>query len=377
MEIIVLGAGLVGGPLAIDLAQDSRFEVSAVDMNLSSLERLKKHSIALIQTDLFHLQTICGLVEDYDLVVNAVPGSMGYSILKTLIQCKKNVVDISFFPEDPFLLHDLAKKNDVTAIVDCGVSPGISNLLIGHVDTLLDKTENILLYVGGLPKERVLPWEYKAGFSPADVIEEYVRPARMVENYKVVSKPALSEPEYIDFEEVGMLEAFNSDGIRTLIRTVNARNMKEKTLRYPGHIDKLALLRDSGFFDLGEMDLNGARVTPRDVTARILFPQWEMGDGDEDFTVMRLIISGTREGREVQYTYDLLDRYDEGTGTHSMARTTGFAATAAVRLLERGLYDRKGVSPPEFIGKHRECVDFMMADMKKRNITYQLTIEEK
>ncbi len=190
-------------------------------------------------------------------MLSAVPGFMGFQTLKTIITAGKNVVDIAFFSENPFDLDALARKKGVTAIVDCGVAPGMSSVLIGHVDQLLDSTENILIYVGGLPEVRQWPYDYKAVFSPIDVIEEYTRPARYVENGHLVVREALSDAELMDFPGIGTLEVFNSDGLRTLADTIDAPNMKEKTLRYQGHIEKMAVLRATGLFSEEPIEING------------------------------------------------------------------------------------------------------------------------
>jgi saccharopine dehydrogenase-like NADP-dependent oxidoreductase len=377
VKIIVLGAGLVGAPMAIDLAKDKNFNVTLADINEETLNKVdKKYGISTIQKDLSHSDTVKEIVKDFDIVLNAVPGFMGHNTLKTIIESGKDVVDIAFFPEDPFTLHELAKKNNVTAIMDCGVAPGMSNVLIGYVDHLLDKTETALIYVGGLPEIRQWPYEYKAVFSPIDVIEEYTRPARYVENGKLVIRPALSDAEYLDFQNVGTLEAFNSDGLRTLAETIDAPNMKEKTLRYPGHIDKMAVLRETGFFGKEEIDIKGVKISPLEFTSKLLFPKWELKEDEVDVTVMRVIIEGMKNGENLRYIYDLFDRLDEETNTHSMARTTGYTATMAVRMIAQGLYSQKGISPPKYIGKKTDCVKFMLDGLKQRGIIYQESIEK-
>lgn len=377
MKIIVLGAGLVGGPMVIDLAKEENFQVSAVDVDKEALDRLEKQCpVSTIREDLSDPERVKTLVKDYDMVVNAVPGFMGFKTLQAIIEAGKDVVDIAFFPEDPFLLDELAQENGVTAIVDCGVAPGMSSVLIGHVDQLLDKIDTALIYVGGLPEVREWPYEYKAVFSPFDVIEEYVRPARYVENGVLVTRPALSDPELLDFPGIGTLEAFNSDGLRTLAKTIDAPNLKEKTLRYPGHIEKMAVLRETGFFSQEEIAVNGSKIRPLDLTAKLLFPKWKLKEGEVDITVLQVIIAGKKEGKDVRYIYDLFDKYDPATKTTSMARTTGYTATVAVRMLAKGLFDRKGICPPEYIGKHKECVDFMLAGLEKRGITYHRTVRE-
>ncbi len=376
MKIIVLGAGLVGKPMAIDLAKDQNLQISIADINETALKEIaKEYPITTIQKDLSKTGNIKSVIENYDLVINALPGFIGYQTLETIIKADKNVVDIAFFPEDPFLLDDLAKKHNVIALVDCGVCPGMSSTLAGYVDHLLDETKSILTLVGGLPEQRVWPYEYKAVFSPIDVIEEYTRPARYVENGKLVVKPALSDSEYIDFNGVGTLEAFNSDGLRTMLTTIDAPNMKEKTLRYPGHIEKMIMLRETGFFSEEEIEVNGTRIRPIDLTSKLLFPKWKLERGEHDLTVMSIIVEGKKDNKNLRYTYDLFDRYDETTRVHSMAKTTGYTATVAARMIIAGLYTKTGISAPEFIGKQPECVEFLLNGLKERGVVYNKKVE--
>ena len=377
MKVIVLGAGLVGGPMAVDLAKDSELKVSVADLSSVALNKIdKRHPIETIQKDLSQPDEVKVLVDGFDVVVNAVPGFMGYQTVKSIIEAGKDVIDIAFFPEDPFQLDELAKEKGVTVVVDCGVAPGMSNILIGHVDSILDKTENVLIYVGGLPEKRQWPYEYKAPFSPIDVIEEYTRPARYVENGQLVVRPALSEPELLDFPEVGTLEVFNTDGLRSLAKTMSAPNMKEKTLRYPGHIEKMRILRETGFFSQDEIDIKGTMMRPIDLTTKLLFPKWEYLKGEADITVMQVMVEGFKAGKKLRYTYDLIDRYDTATETLSMARTTGYTATMAVRLLAKGMYSAKGLSVPEYLGQKPECVEFILNGLRERGVVYEEKIEE-
>ena len=182
--------------------------------------------------------------------------------------------------------------------------------------------------------------------------------------------PALSEPELLDFPGVGTLEAFNTDGLRTLLHTVAAPFKKEKTLRYPGHIEKMRMLREAGFFGTTPLKVGEAMVAPMDLTTRLLFPLWKFEEGEEDFTIMRVIVEGMKDGRSERHVVDLLDRYDRATGTTSMARTTGFTCTAAVRMVAAGLYRRKGISPPEFVGREPGCWPFIRADLARHGVVY-------
>ena len=377
MNIIVLGGGLVGGPMATDLAGDTDMNVTVADISGTILNRFKKQpDIETIEQDLSDKSGLTELISKFDMVLNAVPGFMGYETLKTIIEAGKNVVDIAFFPEDALGLDALAKKKGVTAVVDCGVAPGMSNMLTGYGDSLLDTTESAVIYVGGLPELRIQPWEYKAVFSPVDVIEEYIRPAVYVEDGKVIEKPALSDPELIDFPGVGTLEVFNTDGLRSLIKTLDIPNMKEKTMRYPGHIDKIRFLRENGFFNETPVLINGTEIRPLDLTAKLLFPQWELKTGDRDITIMQVKVAGQKDGAPTAYTWDLFDTYDPETRVHSMARATGYTATAVLRLLKDGLFDQKGIIPPELIGRDNTCVTYILDTLKERNIEFKAIVEQ-
>lgn len=372
MKILVLGAGLVGGPMAADLAREPSFEVTVADRRPDALDALRKaHRVSVLERDLSDPGAVFAIAEAHDLVLSAVPGFLGYRTLEAILDAKKNVVDIAFFPEDALKLDALAKQKGVTALVDLGVAPGMSNVLAMHAHRSLDRTESILTYVGGLPRVRRWPYEYAAVFSPIDVIEEYTRPARYVEHGQLVTRPALSDPELLDFPGVGTLEAFNTDGLRTMAQTMSVPNMKEKTLRYPGHIEKMAVLRETGFFRAEPVVVNGQSVRPIDVTAALLFPMWKLPPGEPDVTVMRVIVEGEKAGVRTRITWDLLDERDAATGVHSMARTTGYTATAAIRMLARGLFTAKGVIPPELVGEHPACVTHLLDELRERHVVYR------
>ncbi len=269
-KIVIFGAGLVGNAIAIDLHKNH--EVTAVDMNPTPLKKLEKsHKINTITADLSKSEVIKDIVKNFDLVIGSVPGFMGYSTLKSVIEAGKNIVDISFFPENALELNDLANKHGVTAVTDCGVAPGMASIILGYHNERM-KINSYKCYVGGLPLRREWPYEYKAVFSPIDVIEEYIRPARYVENDHIIIKEALSEPELINFDKVGTLEAFNTDGLRSLIDTMKIPNMIEKTLRYPGCIEYLRVLRESGFFSYDEIEVKGMKLRPIDALRNYYFP---------------------------------------------------------------------------------------------------------
>lgn len=376
MKVIILGAGLIGAPMAIDLAQENEFDVTVADIDRSSLEKFSSKNISILEIDLSVPQNVHEIVKDFDYVINAVPGSLGFETLRSIIEAEKDVVDIAFYENDPFELDELAKEKKVTAIVDCGISPGLHNILIGNIAQKLDSMEDIIIYVGGLPQIKEPPFEYKAVFSPSDVIEEYIRPARIKVNNQIVIKPPLSELELIEFPKVGKLEAFNSDGLRTLLKTINVPNMKEKTLRFPGHVEKVGLLSHIGLFEKNAINLNGSYVKPIELAEKLLRDEWKLEEGDKDLTLLKVIIKGQKDSKRFEYKYDLLDYYDGETNTISMARTTGYTATCTLRMLTQGLYKEIGISPPEFIGKHAECTKFILSELEKRNVKVNETMLE-
>ncbi len=369
MQVTVLGTGLVGGAIAMDLASEPGWSVKAVDRSQYSLDKFGSHEgVQVACEDVSNEEVLRDVIKDADLVVNAVPGDMGFETMRRIIDAGKNVVDISFFSEDAFELDHLAKQRGVTAVVDCGVAPGLCNVIVGHLHQHMDKVDSYLCLVGGLPVVRSWPYEYKAVFSPLDVMAEFIRPARFVEHGELVVRPALSDVELIDFKGVGTLEAFNTDGLRSLAQTMDIPFMKEKTMRYPGHANLARMLRDSGFFDTDCIDVDGTQVRPIDVTSRLLIEQWHLAEDEADLTVMQVIIEGQQDGRRERHDFYLLDHFDTKTSTTSMARTTGYTCAIAARQVLTGLFNRKGICPPEYLGATEGCYEHMLAELERRDI---------
>lgn len=354
-KIVILGCGAVGRHMAIDLCKDPSFEVISVDVNRKVLEQLaSEYPIQIRLEDLSSAEGVTRAVEDADIVIGSVPYSIGYAVLESVIRAGKNIVDISYFPEDPFGLDELAKTKGVTAVVDCGVVPGLGNIILGDHSRKM-KLTRYECYVGGVPKSKNAPLGYKSPFPVLEVLEEYAESGSMLEDGKLVVRPMLAETMTIDLDKVGTMACLNSDGLRTLIRTMDIPDMFEKTLRYPKHVDLMRMLRDTGFLNTTPIQVKGVSVRPIDVTASLLTTPWKYEPGEADITVMRLIISGEEEGKPVTYTYDMYDEYDPVTGTLSMARTTGYTCTAVTRLVLDGGYSQKGISPPEFVGRVDGC----------------------
>lgn len=375
MRIVVLGAGRVGQAIVRDLAMQPGFEVTAVDRDVAALERARRAGARSLEVDLSDLGRVAALARDHDLVVGAGPALLGRRTLASVIDAGRNIVDISFFAEDPFDLDASARQRGVVAVVDAGVAPGLASIVYGRLDAGPGTVSRYACYVGGLPATPSGTFRYKAPFAPADVIELYTRPARHREGGVLRTEPALSRRHSLEFPGVGTLEAVLTDGLRTLLRETHVPEMREMTLRYPGHVEQMLLLREMGLFDTEPLDVDGVTVRPRSVTERLLFPLWEFAPGEPDVTVMRVEIDVGGGAGTTRHVFDLLDRYDAASGTSSMARTTGYTCTAIVGLLAMGRYSRPGVSAPEDVGREPGCCDAVLRYLEERGVLLRETAQ--
>ena len=369
-NIYVLGAGMVGSAMAIDLAKKHHVTISDISSDVLSRVVEKEPSLKTEILDVTDTKDLASKIKDADLVLSAVPGFLGFETLKNIILQRKNTIDISFFTENALELNQLALENNVTAIVDCGVAPGMDNVILGYYNQTHD-LDFFECLVGGLPKVKKWPFCYKAPFSPVDVIEEYTRPARYIENGELIVRPPLTDCEFVEFDKVGTLESFNSDGLRSIIHTMpHIKNMKEKTLRYPGHVEYIRVLKESGFFHDEPIFENGQSAL--DVTSKILFKEWKLNENEEELTVMRVTIEGVNKATKHRenISFDLYDEFDHETKISSMARTTGYTATAAVNMYLDGLVSKKGILPPELVGSDKLCYDYFFSYLEERGVKY-------
>ena len=362
---------MVGSIIAADLASEERFLVTLADRSPEALARVRARceKVHTLEADLSDPARITELASQADLVCGALASHLGFAALGAVIEAGKPYCDISFMPEDALELSARAEAAGVTAIVDCGVAPGMSNLLAAWGASKLDECTHIEILVGGLPVVRSQPWEYKAGFAPADVIEEYTRPARFVVNGAPVVREALSEIEHVEFEGLGTLEAFNTDGLRSLMDTLEVPNMIEKTMRYPGHAERMRTLREAGFFSQEAVEVNGQSVTPLSLTSKLLFRDWAYAPGEEDMTVMRIRARGTKAGNPTEYRWDLADRYSKEQQATSMSRTTALPCAIAARWLLDGEFAKPGVHAPEVLATGG-LPERMLQELEKRGVSY-------
>lgn len=377
MKVVQIGAGLVGQLIATDLSQD--FEVTVIDRNEQALDELRKKlpGIKTAVASATDPEELAPVVADADIVTAGVPGKYGYEMMKSVISLGKDLVDISFMAEDFEDLDGMAKEKGVTVIPDMGVAPGMSNFLMGRGCTLLDETEHAYIYVGGIPANPQPPFNYTATWSPRDCIEEFTRPVTIIKDGQKVVLEATEGLHLREFPILGTLEVFYTDGLRSLVKNLKARNMGEMTMRWPGHVEQMRLLRTMGMFDEEPRMLGGQEVIPMDVTADLLFPLWKMEPekGDRDLTIMKVEVKGTKGRDEVTCTWDLLDYFDELTWNTSMSRCTGLSCAIFARALLKGLIDEKGVLPAEKLAGDHELYGFVMQEQKRRRINYVETVK--
>ncbi len=354
---------MVGRLIAVELSK--KYQVYAIDNNTNNLSKLDKYNNRIITKEMdIRNEPFLNSLEDAEIIINCVPGFMGFETSKKILE-KKTCVDISFMPEDCNKLNKIAKKAETALYPDAGVAPGLSNIIVGNLTTK-QKIDEIKIMVGGLPIEKNPPWNYKAPFSPIDVIEEYTRPARIKRNGIIETVRPLTGLINFEFENVGKLEAFLTDGLRTLLTTELTKNtstLLEYTIRYPGHSKKISDLIENGKFDDTVKTINGKLTSQREITSKELFKEWKLAENDKEFTLL-VITAKTREGDEISCIV-----YDEWRGGwSSMSRTTGLTACAITNLIIDKKLKKVGVITPEDLGTNQDYFDYIINYLKERKI---------
>jgi len=373
MRVLVVGCGRMGSAAAEDLSNSlSPAEIVVADRNPMAakdvVRRIGKGNLSWMQLDATKKEMLVDALKNFDLALGFLPPKLGFHLMEACIQAGKSLVDVSYMPENPLTLHEKAMEANVIIVPSCGLAPGISNLLVGHAVVNLDKAEKVHILVGGLPEKPVPPLGYVITWSPESLIEEYTSKARIVQNGRITEVEALTGLEMVEFPKIGVLEAFYTDGLKTLLYTVrNVDEMWEKTLRYPGHAEKIRLLKDLGFFGIEEITVNGVKLQPRHFTARLLEKQLSKPDV-RDVVALKVEVSGYKKGRKMGYIYTLVDFYDEKSGATAMARTTAYTASIVAKLILERKMGLRGVVPPERLGMDNEIYQHVISELSKRGI---------
>ena len=373
MKVLVVGSGHIGSIAVEDFARNmNSVKVFIADKNVvrakEVAERIGMDNVSWIQLDASNHGEMVSTLGNFDLIMGFLPGSLGYQLIEACTEAGRDLVDVSYMPENPLRLNEKAVKAGVTIIPDCGLAPGISNVLVGHALAKLDKVLAVKIMVGGLPEKPVPPLGYIVTWSPENLIDEYTRKTRIVKNGEIAEVETLSGLEEVEFPEVGMLEAFYTDGLRTLLHTVkDVNNMWEKTLRYPGHAEKIGLLRALGFFDEEPVSVDGVSLPPRKLTAK-LFERNLQRPEIKDIVVLKVEVSGIKSGHQVRYVYHMLDHFDASRGITAMARTTAYSASVIAQLMLNKAVEEKGVVPLERLGRNEEFFSAFTNELERRGI---------
>jgi saccharopine dehydrogenase-like NADP-dependent oxidoreductase len=368
LNVIILGAGKMGSVIAKDFAKTGA-RITSGDIDLARAERVAAsvggEALVIDTSDHGSMVDVLG---GFDLVIGALPGDYGFGALEACVEAGRDVVDVSFSPESPLRLDGAARDAGVTVIPDCGVAPGLSSFLVGYGASKLDEVEGVKILVGGVPESRVPPLDYVLTFNADNLIDEYLRDVSIVVGGEVVQVPALSGQEEIDFPGVGTLEAFYTDGLRTLIDSFpGASNLYEKTLRYPGHVEKIELLKELGFFSEEPVTVGGVEVVPKSVSARVFEGSLTMDVGD--LLAMTLEVSGVKDGERKGYRYTVLEYFDHESGVSAMARTTAYTTSITAQIFAEGGVGRKGVVPMEKLGADPGFAKTMFKELEDRGVT--------
>ncbi|MEW6547369.1 MAG: saccharopine dehydrogenase C-terminal domain-containing protein [Bacillota bacterium] len=384
--VLVLGAGLMGPAIASDLLKYEiarRVVVADIDpARVAEAGRLTDPARCEGKVlDIWDRRALVEAMREADVVAGAYPVAAVRQVTEAAIEAGVPLADLTGSAEgfDIFEYHDDALRAGVTLLPGCGVAPGLTNALVGQGAARLDRPLEGVIYVGGLPMQPRPPLEYRLVFSMDTVIDEYVAPAPIIKGGSLVEAEALDGLEELVFPEpVGRCEAFYTYGLGTLARTgldMGFRELAEKTVRYPGHRDKVLFLRQCGFFSQQPVTVDGAKVIPRRFTGALLSPLLSQGD-EADVTVLRVVVRGEKGHKRVAWAFEMVDFYDRETGVTSMARTTGYTCSVLIGMILRGRIGSRGVAPLERVFSDAALYEELREELARRNIVIKEDCQE-
>jgi saccharopine dehydrogenase-like NADP-dependent oxidoreductase len=345
VKILVLGGGQQGRVIATDLARAlERATVTVADVRAPSLPPLP--NLRWVEADLAEPAVLVRRIREHDLVVGALPSRLGLASMRAAIEAGRRMVDVSFSAESPLALDAEARAAGVTIVPDCGLAPGLSHLVVGHAIATRGTPDEVVIDVGGVARDPSRPYGYVVTWSLDDLLEEYLRPARIVRDGRETTVPVFAELESVRFDGVGTMEAFLSDGLRTLIEThPEIRTMSERTLRWPGHVAAVRPLVAAGRF-VAEFDARCRVDPPDDLVVLAVRVRW---DGRREQALM-------------------VDRYDPATRQTAMSRTTALTTAVVANALASGLPVPAGVVPLERAAEVSGFHDFVRDALAARGV---------
>ncbi len=376
MRIAVVGAGMMGSVVAWDLARSKDVdEIRVADISQRRLALLKTRlgeRVVTRRLDVSDRARVEQFLKRSDSAVSALPHGAVHQADLAAVRCGARLVNIAF-EDEQMLLDKRAKASGSVLIPGCGVAPGLSNILVAEGARELDEAEEGHIYVGGLPQKPEPPLSYRLVFSVRGLIREYVS-ARVVRDGKEMSVEPFEDVRPVRFPKpMGTLEAFFTDGLGSSIYTLrNLRQLDERTLRYPGHAERIKFLLDAGFFSGEKVRLEGIEVSPVHVSEAVLQKALTRGD-PKDMTVMRVEILGRKGGGRAKVAFDMVDFYDERNEVTSMGRTTGFTAAIVARMLGRGEVEGTGVLPPE-TALGSKAVKGLLSELVSKGVSIRRTL---
>jgi len=370
MKIAVMGAGMMGSVIAWDLARSGDVdEVSVADVSEQRLAAVRKRigeKAVTRKLDVTDRDSVVRFLKGCDSAVSALPHGAVHRADLAAVGCGAKLVNTAF-EDEQMALDRTARAHGSALIPGCGVAPGLSNILVAEGIRGMDEAEEGHIYVGGLPQRPEPPLSYRLVFSVRGLIREYVS-ARVIRDGEVRSVDPFGQVERVRFRRpVGTLEAFFTDGLGSSIYTLRSlKQLDERTLRFPGHAERIKFLLDAGFFSTEPVKVGDRTVAPIEVSEAVLQKVLTRGD-PRDLTVMRVESVGRRDGDRVKVVFKLIDRYDEAEGITSMGRTTGFTAAIVARMLGRGEIEGQGVLPPEEV-LGRAAVARLLAELSSKGV---------
>ena len=361
MRMLVLGAGLQGSACAFDLLQNPDVrEVRLADLNVEHLPSfLAPYSgPRLIPTrlDVRAREAVLALMRQSDAVMSAIPYYFNFPLAELAVEAGVHFCDLGGNTEIVFKqkgLNAQAAAKGVTIVPDCGVAPGMVNVLAQYGISQLDSVSAVRMFVGGLPQHPEPPLNYQIVYSLEGVLDYYTTLSWVLRDGKRHQVPALSERVMVQFPEpVGELEAFHTaGGLSTMPFRYEGQIplMEYKTLRYPGHAHIMEAIRELGLLSLDPVDVKGTKVVPRDAVVATIGPKLKKPEG-RDLVALRVSVSGSKNGTPRTLTWELIDRYDEGHGISAMMRTTGYSLSITGQMQACGDITPAGVHTPD------ECI---------------------
>ena len=383
MKILVMGAGLQGAACAFDLLENADVErVRLADQSLDALPpflaaRRGDPRLELLTLDAREGTQVAAALAGMDGCLNALPYYFNLPITRLAIAAGCHYADLGGNTDIVFRQAELdaeARAAGASVIPDCGLAPGMVNILAADGMAELHGTRALRIYVGGLPKHPEPPLNYQLVYSLEGVLDYYTSPSFILRAGRVTEVEALSEVEPVEFgAPVGTLEAFHTaGGVSTMPWRLQGEvpTVEYKTLRYPGHADLMRALRELGLFDLDPVSARHGEIVPREAFIAIVEPHLRR-PGSPDLVALRVVVEGVRNGRDARVSYTLLDFMDEGRGISAMQRTTGFSLSIIGQMQAGGRIAEPGVSTPDLVVPARGYLD----ELARRGVSIERRVE--